>query len=280
MLRRDSSASATEDPLLSTDMLHHLLALAFRAGEGILAAQREGLRVSQKADASMVTHADEEADALIVAELKRLAPEIPVVSEEGAALPEETMKHGRFWLVDPLDGTSGFIRGGSEYTVNIALIEDQLPVMGIIVIPATGEGFAAIVGQGAWKQQAGQTHPIKVRPAPAEGLTLLLSHRGAHERARALLAPYPVTTLSPASSSLKFCRIAEGAADVYPRLGPTMEWDTAAGHAILKAAGGEVYALPSGEPFRYGRPGFRNGNFIAVGGVEIDAARLPRLTEN
>jgi 3'(2'), 5'-bisphosphate nucleotidase len=275
MLRRDSSATATDDPLLMMDMLHHLLALAFRAGEGILTAQKEGLRVSTKADASMVTHADEEADMMIVAELQRLAPDVPVVSEEGASLPEETIKHGRFWLVDPLDGTNGFIRGGSEYTVNIALIEDQLPVMGIIVIPATGEGFAAIVGKGAWKQQAGQTHPIKVRSAPAEGWTVLLSHRGAHERARALLADYPVAHLRPASSSLKFCRIAEGGAEVYPRLGPTMEWDTAAGHAILKAAGGEVYALPSGESFRYGRHGFRNGNFIAVGGVELDAARLP-----
>ena len=277
MLRRDNPVSA-DDPLLSHAMLEHLLALAFAAGEGILAAQREGLRVSRKADASMVTHADEEADALIVTELKRIAPNVPVVSEEGASLPEETLKHGRFWLVDPLDGTSGYIRGGSEYTVNIALIEDQRPVMGVIVIPATGEGFAGLAGDGAWKQQGEAIRPIRVRPAPAEGWTVLLSHRGAHDRARALLAEYPVHHLQPASSSLKFCRIAEGAADCYPRLGPTMEWDTAAGHAILHAAGGEVYALPSGDPFRYGRPGFLNGNFIAVGGVMLDPVGLPRLT--
>jgi 3'(2'), 5'-bisphosphate nucleotidase len=278
MLRRDNPVSAT-DPLLSHATLEHLLALAFQAGEGILTAQREGLRISRKADASMVTHADEEADALIVAELKRLAPDVPVVSEEGAALPEETLKHGRFWLVDPLDGTNGYIRGGSEYTVNIALIEDQRPVMGVIVIPATGEGFGGLVGDGAWKQQGEEMRPIRVRPAPAEGWTVLLSHRGAHDRARALLARYPLARLKPASSSLKFCRIAEGVADCYPRLGPTMEWDTAAGHAILNAAGGEVYALPSGEPFRYGRVGFQNGNFIAVGGVTLDAARLPRIRE-
>ena len=276
MLRRDNSATEG-DPLLAHHMLEALLALAYKAGEGILAAQREGLRITRKADASMVTHADEEADALIVSELKRLAPGIPVVSEEGASLPEETLKQGRFWLVDPLDGTSGYIRGGSEYTVNIALIEDQLPVLGVIVIPATGEGFAGMRGGGAWKQQGEEVRPIHVRPAPAEGWTVLLSHRGAQEKMRGFLADYPLHALKPTSSSLKFCRIAEGAAECYPRLGPTMEWDTAAGHAILHAAGGEVYALPSGEPFRYGRPGFRNGHFIAVGGVEIDVPRLPRL---
>jgi 3'(2'), 5'-bisphosphate nucleotidase len=272
MLRRDNPQNVT-DPLLSHAALEHLLALAFRAGEVILVAQREGLRVTRKADASMVTHADEEADALIVSELKRFAPGIPVVSEEGASLPENTLKHGRFWLVDPLDGTNGFVRGGAEYTVNIALIEDQQPMLGVIVIPATGEGFAGLVGDGAWKQQGEEVRPIRVRPAPAEGWTVMLSHRGAQDKARHALAGRPIHRLIPASSSLKFCRIAEGSADAYPCLGPTMEWDTAAGHAILRAAGGEVFALPSGEPFRYGRQGFRNGHFLALGHVDIDSSR-------
>lgn len=278
MLRRDNPVSAT-DPLRSYAMLEHLLALAYRAGEVILAAQHEGLRITRKADASMVTHADQEADAIIVSELKRLAPDVPVVSEEGFALPQETLKHGRFWLVDPLDGTRGYIRGGSDYTVNIALIEDQCPIMGVIVIPATGEGFAGLVGDGAWKQQGELVRPVRVRPAPAEGWTVMLSHRGAQDKVRALLTHYPLNHMQPVSSSLKFCRIAEGVADCYPRLAPTMEWDTAAGHAILSAAGGEVYALPSGDPFRYGRAGFQNGPFIAVGGVALYAAHLPRILE-
>ncbi|MBY0355365.1 MAG: 3'(2'),5'-bisphosphate nucleotidase CysQ [Rickettsiales bacterium] len=277
MLRRDNIPTEGEG-LVSRATLRALLNLCYQAGDGIMAAQRDGLRISKKSDASMVTHADEEADALIVSDLQRIAPGIPVISEEGNSVAEETLKNGRFWLVDPLDGTSGYIRGGQEYTVNIALIENQQPLLGVIVIPATGEGFCGIVGMGAWKQTAESgEQAIHVRAAPEDGWHVLLSHRGAHDKARQLLRKYPISELKSASSSLKFCRIAEGMADVYPRLGPTMEWDTAAGHAILKAAGGEVYALPSGEPFCYGRRTFLNGSFLAVGGVTIDVARLQRM---
>lgn len=270
MVRRDNIVTGPLHGVPSPDLIQALLAIAFQAGDILLSAQRQELNVSQKADLSLVTQADYDADALIVAALQRLTPEIPIISEEGAALPDNAMEQGRFWLVDPLDGTSGYIRGGSEYTVNIALIDHQEPVLGVIVIPATGEGFAGWVGSGAWKQRAGVMTAITVRHPPAEGMHVVLSHRGAFEKARQLLQAYPLANLSSAASSLKFCRVAEGVADLYPRLGPTMEWDTAAGHAILKAAGGEVYALPSGKPFRYGRAGFRNGAFLAVGGASFE----------
>jgi 3'(2'), 5'-bisphosphate nucleotidase len=227
--------------------------------------------VRGKADASPVTAADEQAEAVILAGLQRLAPGIPVVAEESVAagrVPD--IGGGSFFLVDPLDGTREFVDRNGEFTVNIALIERGAPVLGVVFAPAvggvSGRLFAGAVGAGAWVEDAQGRRPIRCRPAPAEGLTVVASR--SHGDAAALdafLAGRRVARLANAGSSLKLCLIAEGAADLYPRHGRTMEWDIAAGHAVLAAAGGRVMTIDGAGPLAYGKPGFENPHFVASG---------------
>lgn len=248
-------------------LLPALRAIAVRAGEVILEVYSGEHGVRAKADASPVTIADERADRLIVAALEELTPDIPVVSEEtvetsGPAAAGAPL----FWLVDPLDGTKEFIKRNGEFTVNIALVRDGRPVAGVVHIPASGETFAGADGAGASLQRAGgEPRPIRCRPAPAEGVVVMTSRSHADNAALdSFLAGWRVAGRRVVGSSLKFCRIAEGVADLYPRLGPTSEWDTAAGHAVLEAAGGSVTTL-DGAPFRYGKPGLLNSHFLARG---------------
>jgi len=228
-------------------------------------------RTDYKADGSPVTVADLAADEVIRARLKRSLPELPVVTEETSATAPPVCAD-RFILVDPLDGTKEFIQGRSEFTVNIALIEDGTPVAGAVYAPALHQLYVG--GRNAYKLDTRTTsggelsfskmHSIKVRKAPAQGCRAVVSRSHLDTATKQWLERHGISDLAPSGSSLKFCVIAEGEADVYPRLGPTMEWDTAAGHAVLLAAGGTVTDL-NGCPLRYGKPDYRNGDFLAWG---------------
>lgn len=222
-------------------------------------------QVRRKSDASPVTAADEAVEALILSRLRVLAPDVPVIAEERMARQAEDTPGRRFFLVDPLDGTEDFIKGGEEFTVNIAFIDDGDAVCAALTAPAKHRAFLGEKGKGAWEfsEAGGALRPIRARRRPANGLTVLVSRNHGTNEAQ-LYAGQAVARVQPMSSSLKFAVLAAGEADLYPRLGPTMEWDTAAGQAILEAAGGQVWSV-SGEKFRYGKAGFRNGGFIARG---------------
>jgi 3'(2'), 5'-bisphosphate nucleotidase len=188
-----------------------------------------------------------------------------VIAEEEVAAGRITAPSARYWLVDPLDGTREFAAGRDEFAVNIGLIEHGAPVLGAVASPALGEVHFGIVGQGAWRRRAGVEAPIAARRAPPEGLTVMASRHYADDpRLAEFLAGYQIASLTNIGSALKFLRLAEGAADFYPRLGRTMEWDTAAPQAVLEAAGGCVLT-PDGTPLRYGKPGWENPNFFAWG---------------
>ena len=220
-----------------------------------------------KADRSPVTDADHAAEAIIVAGLRKLTPDLAVVAEEEMAAGHVPELKGRpFWLVDPLDGTKEFIKKNGEFTVNIALIENGAPRFGVVYLPATDTSYVGLVGKGATLQRgAVPTQPIATRRPPVEGLTVLASRSHANDEALyEFLSTRNVRERISAGSSLKFCRVAEGIADLYPRFGRTMEWDTAAGQAVLMAAGGTVRKL-DGTPLDYGKPGYENPHFIASG---------------
>ncbi len=243
---------------------------AEQASAAILRHYEAGTEATQKADGSPVTAADNDADAIILAALRTLTPDIPVVTEEEVAagrIPD--IADGTFWLVDPLDGTKEFIKRNGEFTVNIALIQGGAPALGVVMLPVGGTIYAASGPGTAVRGGKGQKdEPIQVRPVPARGLTVLTSRSHADDAAVAeFLTGRRVAARVAAGSSLKFCRVAEGVGDVYPRLGPTCEWDIAAGHAVLIGAGGSL-TLMDGEPFPYGKaPTFRNPHFVAWGGA-------------
>jgi 3'(2'), 5'-bisphosphate nucleotidase len=250
------------------DRTDDLLALADRAGAAILALYEAGPgRVAAKGDGSPVTAADAAAEAVILEGLARLAPGERVVAEERFSADGVACTDTAFWLVDPLDGTREYIARNGEFTVNIARVQRGLPVFGIVHAPALGLTWWGAAGQGAWmKIGGGAPSPIRARPAPADGLVVAASRsHGDGGRLDAFLARWTVRERLALGSSLKFCRIAEGAVDLYPRFGPTMEWDTAAADAVLRAAGGIVVEAATGTPLAYGKPGHRNGEFVAYG---------------
>jgi 3'(2'), 5'-bisphosphate nucleotidase len=252
---------------VATDIAADLTDLAAKAGRLILPLWRTGLTVTAKADESPVTEADRRGEALILEGLARLFPGVPVISEEDASefgTPDQIGP--RFFLVDPLDGTKAFVRGDPHFTVNIGLIEDGCPVAGVVAAPASGELWVTTASGVVKRRGDGPFAPVRPRVWPPGEALALISHTMKVETADALAERYQFHRREPMDSSIKFCRIAEGAADIYPRHGPTMEWDTAAGHAVLIAAGGSVLT-PEGEPFVYGKAseGFRNGWFVARG---------------
>ncbi len=260
--------------MLSAKELSALLpavrAAAEQASAAILRHYEAGTEAIQKADGSPVTAADNDADAIILAALHTLTPDIPVVTEEEVAagrIPD--ISSGTFWLVDPLDGTKEFIKRNGEFTVNIALIQGGAPALGVVMLPVGGTIYAASGPGTAVRGGKGQKdEPIQVRPVPARGLTVLTSRSHADDTAlEEFLTGRRVAARVAAGSSLKFALLAEGVGDVYPRLGPTCEWDIAAGHAVLIGAGG-CLTLLDGEPFPYGKaPNFRNPHFVAWGGA-------------
>jgi 3'(2'), 5'-bisphosphate nucleotidase len=247
-------------------LLPEIVALADRAGAVILEHYHDDVAVRAKADASPVTAADEAAEAVILARLAELTPQIPVVAEETVAaghVPD--LDDGPFWLVDPLDGTKEFLSRNGEFTVNVALIEEREPVLGVVLAPARAHAWWGVLGKGAVARDAeGRSRPIAVRKAPSGGLVAIASRSHRDPETQAFLDQAGVSECISAGSSLKFCLVAEGKADLYPRFGRTMEWDVAAGHAVLGAAGGRV-TTRDGAPFRYRKPGFENPAFIARG---------------
>jgi 3'(2'), 5'-bisphosphate nucleotidase len=243
-------------------LLDEVVALARRAGDAILEVVAARAHATAfKADDSPVTAADLAADRVIAAGLAALDPATPVISEEQERAHDGTL--ARFWLVDPLDGTREFVRGGDDYTVNIALVEDGVPVLGVVHVPATGVSYAAARGAGATRIDAsGAARPIAVRRAGAEGeLVVVASRSHRNDALEAFLAALPPHRATSIGSSLKLCLVAEGAADLYPRTGPTSWWDTAAAHAVALEAGAEVVTL-DGAPLRYAGPSILNPWFV------------------
>ena len=246
-------------------LVEEVRAIARGAGELVMAVYRSDFAARRKDDASPVTEADERAEAYILARLRQLTPLVPIVAEEEVAAGRTPEVGSAFWLVDPLDGTKEFINRNDEFTVNIALVEDGIPTLGVVLAPALGRLFAGDLGHGATLDDEHGRRPIRCRAVPGEGLTVVASR--SHGDAAALdayLGSRKVAQVRNAGSSLKLCVIAAGEADLYPRLGRTMEWDIAAGHAVLAAAGGSVAEL-SGAPLRYGKAGFENPHFVASG---------------
>ena len=247
------------------DLLSLASALAQQAGEAILAIRKQGFDVLRKEDASPVTAADHAAEAIIVRGLREATPEMPVIAEEEVAGGRITSPCAQYWLVDPLDGTREFTAGRDEFAINIGLVRDGRAHLGVVGIPALGEIFGGIVGRGAWKRVRGVQQAIRARIAPQEGMTVLASrHHGNQERLQSFLEGRRVAEVINFGSAVKFCRLAEGIADLYPRFGRTMEWDTAAPQALLEAAGGTVCTL-DGRPLRYGKAGWENPHFVCTG---------------
>lgn len=252
-----------------------LARLALAAGKEIMRVYRTEFSVEKKLDNSLLTEADGLAEAIILKGLAEAEPGLQVIAEESVAagvMPE----HGaRFALVDPLDGTKEFVARNGEFTVNIAVIEHGRPVMGVVYAPALHRLFVAESPSSAWQARAApdgpppaKRNPLRIRPAPAAGLAAVASKSHRSPETDAWLANYKVSEIVAAGSSLKFCLIAAGEADVYPRLGRTMEWDTAAGQAVVEAAGGRVLTI-DGAPLLYGKRdrGYDNPDFVVYGDV-------------
>jgi 3'(2'), 5'-bisphosphate nucleotidase len=239
--------------------------LAARAGTEIMAIRKRGFQIDRKADQSVVTEADRAAEAIILAGLRRALPGCSVIAEEEASAGKIVAATPEFWLVDPLDGTREFSSGGNDFAVNIGLVRAGRPILGVVGVPATGEIFGGIVGSGAWRQKDGNRSPVVARMPPPAGLTVVASrYHGDQARLDGFLQGRPVAEVVNFGSSLKFLRLAEGKADLYPRFGRTMEWDTCAPQAVLEAACGSVETL-EGQPLRYGKPGWDNPHFVCWG---------------
>ena len=249
---------------------HDILAiaekLARQAAAAILAVRAKGFETIHKSDLSPVTEADHAAEAIILAGLRSELPHIPVVAEEEVAAGTITAVKDEFWLVDPLDGTREFTAGRDDFAVCIGLIRNGRPALGVVAIPARGTVYSGIVGTGAWKDGPEGRHPILTRPIPEAGLSVVASRHYADDPNTAkLLSTRKVAELVNIGSAMKFCLVAEGRADFYPRLGRTMEWDTAAPQAVVEAAGGVVTLLDGVTPLGYGKPGFENPHFYCGG---------------
>lgn len=251
-------------------LIDDVVVLARQASAAALRYYDGGVTVRRKADASPVTEADHAAEAIILAGLQRLTPDIPAVSEEavsrGDVRVDPARPPRRFWLVDPIDGTREFVAHNGEFTINIGLVENGAPVLGVLHEPVTDTTYTgAGLGTAMRRRADGPPRPIRVRMPPPAGLTVIASRsHGSKAATAAYLEDFPVAEKRLMGSAIKFGLIAEGSADLYPRLGPTMEWDTCAGHAVVEAAGGSVMTL-SGSPLRYGKPGFLNPDFVARG---------------
>lgn len=244
--------------------------LSIQAGEAIMEVyQRDDLGVRQKDDASPVTEADEAADRLISAGLRKEFPEVPLVTEEQAATHSLDVR--TFLIVDPLDGTKEFVKRRGDFTVNIALVEDGVPTMGVVYAPARQRMFLTGADGGAFEEtgpfdpvQVGEMNAIHVSDPDNAALRVVASKSHRDQATDDYIGRYSVVDMVSAGSSLKFCLVAAGEADFYPRLGPTMEWDTAAGHAVLSSAGGQVLDKDTHAPLAYGKGGFRNPFFLAL----------------
>lgn len=252
-------------------MLERLLGLATEGGQIAMRYYCKLESVDTKADKSPLTEADLAVDTHLFDNLTAAFPDIPVVTEERSASQIDAASAQRFFLVDPIDGTKEFVAERGEFTINIALIEDGAPIAGVVCAPAIGRSFAGIVGKQSLQcdAQGGNRESLCVATPDNEALVAMASRSHLTRETSDFLAANRIARTTNAGSSLKFCLLAAGEADIYPRFGPTMEWDTAAGHAVLAAAGGCVDDV-DGAPLRYGKPGYRNHDFIAYArGVEF-----------
>ncbi len=262
-------------------LIDPVIALAEDAGRAILKVYASDFDVQSKDDDSPLTQADLASNRCIVAGLKSLAPEIPIISEE-SGLPEFDVRSrwDRYWLIDPLDGTREFVNRNGEFTVNIALIDHQKPILGVVHVPVQQKTYVGCEGHGAERRdQDGSTTSIRVSAASASPVRVVgsRSHRGAS--LDAYLANLGECDMVPMGSSLKFCVVAEGGADLYPRLGPTSEWDTAAAQAVVEQAGGSVVTL-DGKPMKYNtKENILNPYFFVVGPSDKDWLALLPDTE-
>jgi 3'(2'), 5'-bisphosphate nucleotidase len=253
---------------METIDLEKIVTIAKEAGEKILEIYHSDVEVEIKDDQSPLTAADKASHNLITEKLNELYPDIPILSEEGIDIPfEERSKWDQFWLVDPLDGTKEFIKKNGEFTVNIALIKNNQPILGVVYLPVTEEVYYASKEQGAYKCSKDQVIELQV-PQISKGDTLKIVESRSHPSEDLIILKdklqkdYSLSSLQK-GSSLKICAVAEGLADIYPRLGPTMEWDTAAGHAVVEAAGGIVMDI-QGNSLQYNKLSLRNDYFIVL----------------
>ncbi|MGK2285269.1 3'(2'),5'-bisphosphate nucleotidase CysQ family protein [Pedomonas sp. V897] len=267
-------------PGFRLDLLEALIAPVRAAADAIEAVRKGGISAREKADKSPVTAADEAAEDILTAALRKLTPHIPIVGEEAYAAgvaPRDVAGgtgSGTFWLIDPVDGTRDFVRGGRDYTVNVGLIVDFEAVLGVIMSPPEGTLWAGAAGVGAFRLDAdGTRRAITTRPLGQRPLIVLASYRNRDAETRRYLETLPEAKVTGRGSSIKFALLAEGAADLYPRWFACSEWDTAAGHGLLVGAGGQVFDASTGAPLRYAKPGFENIPFIAVGDAEAALAR-------
>ena len=246
-------------------LLDDIADAARNAGAAILDIVYRGFDIEQKGDTSPVTQADHAAELIILAALAKAAPGVPVIAEEEVAAGRIPAHGSTYFLVDPLDGTREFVRGGDDYTVNIALLVDKQPRLGVVFAPATGRLHGGIAGEHAWLDEGRGRVQIGCRTCPKPPIVVASKSHFTQNTSDYLDVAAPGCGYEAIGSSLKFCIIAEGRADLYPRLGPTAEWDTAAGHAVLLGAGGRVDG-PDGTPLAYGKPAFLNRAFVATGG--------------
>ena len=253
--------------------IEEIIAIAEEAGRAIMQVYEQGVEIQRKEDNSPLTQADIAAHNVIETGLARLIPELPVLSEESAAVPFETRCRWReYWLVDPLDGTREFIKRNGEFTVNIALIRDHEPVLGVVFAPALMLLYYAVKGQGAFRQKLGSGVPQRIQARDVDGMQITVAGSRSHAGESLIrfldrLGPH---TLVNMGSSLKICLVAEGLADIYPRLGLTSEWDTAAGQCVLEEAGGRLVEL-DGMPLKYNcKESLLNPHFLAIGSGDHD----------
>lgn len=268
--------------MTANGMLDAVVELAHRAGDAILEVYQTEFVVEDKADDSPLTRADLASHNIICAALGRLTPDLPLISEEGGLADfAERRRWTRYWLIDPLDGTREFVKRNGEFTVNIALIEKQRPVLGVVYVPVTGMTYAAAVGHGAMRSEKGGDFTalsVAARSAAPPRIVGSRSHRGSS--LDAYLAALGDHQFMPMGSSLKFCRVAEGAADLYPRFGPTSEWDTAAAQAVVEQAGGAVLCM-DGRPLLYNsKADMLNPHFMVLGPRDRDWLALAQGTQD
>lgn len=244
--------------------MHNVITIAKQAGESIMQIYQQDFSVEYKEDQSPLTEADLASHHLICSELSELYPDIPILSEESADTFKLADENAWYWCVDPLDGTKEFIKKNDEFTVNIALIQNQQPILGVIGSPGKNIVYAAVKGEGAFKQQGNnELQTIQVKTQDLDNLTFAVSRSHLDDRTKAMVDKYQAEML-PAGSALKLAFVAEGLVDVYPRFGPTMLWDVAAGQCLVEEAGGQVLWAENQQPMTYNIHHMKNGSFIVM----------------
>lgn len=267
--------SGIAQDLAHARLLERLAPAMRAAGRLIEEMKAAGFERHAKPDKSIVTEVDVASEKLLTAAIRQLDDEAVIIGEELSAAGIRPEPGARFWLIDPLDGTRGFVAGRLDYAVNVGLVEDGVPTLGLILHPPTQTLWTGALGLGAWREDGhGERQPIHARPLGSP-VAIATSHSHLDPRTQAWVDQVPGAVTSPSSSALKFCLVAQGEQDAYPRYGPTCEWDTAAGDAILRAAGGIVLGT-DGRPFAYPKPDSLNGPFLALGDPSAQG-RLPAL---